>query len=509
MSSLPTERSSRFAGGLLCVLAAVGAEAASVDPQVRAALSATGSADVLLVFSDQAVPPLAPLAPDGGYRARRRALVSALGVRADSSQAATRAWLDAHGIAHRDFWIANLIQARIPASALSALAARTDIARIDPNPQIPQHLPQAERALSPQAVSGIAWGVSKIDAPAVWAAGDTGQGVVIGGEDTGYQWDHPALKTHYRGWNGTSANHSYNWHDAIHDSTGNSCGNDSPFPCDDQGHGTHTMGTMTGDDGAGNRIGVAPGAKWVGCRNMASGFGTPARYIECMQWMLAPTDSSGNNPNPDLAPDIVSNSWYCPPSEGCTTRNEIEGAVNNLVAAGIFYVAAAGNAGPGCGTIAGPPAIYDASFVVGSTDTSDVLYSAAQGSSRGPVTGDTKIRPDVVAPGVGVNSSCPPGSPIGCPTSGYMVLTGTSMATPHVAGAAALLMSAFPALKGKPAEVASILRETAIRNGVTDPVTQSCGGIANTVWPNHALGYGRVDAFAAYTDVIFIDGFDR
>ncbi|MHB8446490.1 MAG: S8 family serine peptidase [Rudaea sp.] len=498
MSSLPTERSSRFVCGLLCALAAVGAEAASVDPQVRKALSATGSADVLLVFSDQAVPQLAPLVPDGGYRARRRALVSVLRVRADSAQAATRAWLDAHGIAHRDFWIANLIQARIPASALSALAARTDIARIDPNPQIPQPLPQAERALSLQAVSGIAWGVNKIDAPAVWAAGDTGQGVVIGGEDTGYQWDHPALKTHYRGWNGTSANHSYNWHDAIHDSTGNPCGNDSPFPCDDQGHGTHTMGTMTGDDGAGNQIGVAPGAKWVGCRNMASGFGTPARYIECMQWMLAPTDSSGNNPNPDLAPDIVSNSWYCPPSEGCTTRNEIEGAVNNLVAAGIFYVAAAGNAGPGCSTIAGPPAIYDASFVVGATDSSDTL---AGFSSRGPVTGDSKIRPDVIAPGVNITSSIP--------TNGYTTMQGTSMATPHVAGAAALLMSAFSGFKGKPAEVASILRETAIRNGVTDPVTPSCGSVASTAWPNYTLGYGRVDAWNAYHDPIFIDGFDR
>ncbi|MGH8040606.1 MAG: S8 family serine peptidase [Rudaea sp.] len=490
---------------LTCAALTGSAAAADVAPQVRAAMSASGSADALLVFADQSTPSLTPLQPGGNYLVHRRALVAALRARADTEQSATRAWLDAQGIAHRDFWIVNLIQARIPASALAALAARADVARIEPNPRIPQHLPQADHVMLPLATTGIASGVNRIHAPDVWAMGDTGQGVVIGGEDTGYQWDHPALKPHYRGWNGTSANHNFNWHDAIHDSTGNPCGNDSSAPCDDYGHGTHTMGTMTGDDGAGNQIGVAPGAKWIGCRNMDEGNGTPARYIECMQWMLAPTDSNGNNANSDLAPDIVNNSWTCPgagspsgPSEGCTPPEILETAVDNLVAGGIFFAAAAENNGTyGCASITDPPAIYDASFVVGATNSSDTLASF---SSRGPVTGDNLIRPDVVAPGVNVYSSIP--------TNAYTTMSGTSMATPHVAGAAALLMSAFPALKGKPAEVASILRETAVRQGVTDPVTQSCGGIASTVWPNYALGYGRVDAFAAYSDVIFIDGFD-
>jgi hypothetical protein len=209
----------------------------------------------------------------------------------------------------------------------------------------------------PDAVESIAWGVAKINAPAVWAAGFNGQGVVIGGEDTGYQWDHPALKAHYRGWNGTTADHNYNWHDSIHDSTGNACGNNSPAPCDDFGHGTHTAGTFAGDDGASHQVGVAPGAKWIGCRNMDAGDGTPARYIECMQWMLAPTDLGGQNPDPDLAPDVISNSWGCIPSEGCTAGNEIRAAVQNLVTGGIFYVAAAANDGPNCGSITDPPAI--------------------------------------------------------------------------------------------------------------------------------------------------------
>ena len=108
------------------------------------------------------------------------------------------------------------------------------------------------------------------------------------------RWTHNALKPHYRGWDGVTADHNYNWHDSIHDSVGNPCGNDSPFPCDDNGHGTHTIGTAIGDDGMGNQIGMAPGAKWIGCRNMDQGDGTPARYIECMEFFLAPYPVGGD-----------------------------------------------------------------------------------------------------------------------------------------------------------------------------------------------------------------------
>ena len=77
----------------------------------------------------------------------------------------------------------------------------------------------------------------------------------------------------------------------------------------------------SGDDGAGNQIGVAPGAKWIGCRNMDQGVGTPATYTECFQFFIAPTDLNGQNPNPTLRPHVMNNSWGCPPSEGCAAEH--------------------------------------------------------------------------------------------------------------------------------------------------------------------------------------------
>jgi serine protease AprX len=477
-------------------LACGSAFAASVNPDLAATARRDGSAEALIVLKDQAEPMLAPLASSADYKARRRALVDALRARAEMQQSGLRAWLDAQGIAYRPYWIANVVLANVSARDLKSLAARREIARIETNPVMSSNLPRPApgKRNAPESVESIAWGVNKINAPLVWAAGFNGQGVVIAGEDTGYQWDHPALKPHYRGWNGTSADHNYNWHDAIHDSVGNPCGNDTQAPCDDYGHGTHTAGTFAGDDGATHQVGVAPGAKWIGCRNMDDGNGTPARYIECMQWMLAPTDLDDENPNPDLAPDVISNSWTCTEGEGCTTGNEIGVAVRNLISGGIFFVAAAANDGPSCNTITNAPAIYNASFTIGATDSSDAL---AGFSSRGPVPGRPRIgantptiKPDVSAPGVSVPSAWPPNT--------YANLDGTSMATPHVAGAAALLMSANPALKGHPAELAQILRSTAVTVGITDPVNQTCGGTTRTTWPNNMVGYGRIDAFAAY-----------
>ncbi len=154
-----------------------------------------------------------------------------------------------------------------------------------------------------------------------WATFDLqGDGLVVANIDTGVQWDHPALKASYRGWNTAQnfAYHVYNWYDAWGAS---SCTSDPQIPCDDSGHGTHTVGTMTGDAAADNFeiIGMAPGAQWIGCRNMLDGWGTPASYAACFEFMLAPirrTAIPSRTANP-RGRRISSTTPGVAPDEGC------------------------------------------------------------------------------------------------------------------------------------------------------------------------------------------------
>jgi len=282
-----------------------------VDPWVLDT-AARGDAEFLVLLRDQAdlrgARSLLTRAEKGAF------VVDALTSTAARAQAPIVSLLEERGAPHRAFWVADAIWVRGGLALVEELASRADVVHVYANPHVRLSLPP--ESATPSQPDTIEWNVSQVHAPDMWALGYDGTGVVVSGADTGYQWDHPALKPHYRGWNGSSADHDYNWHDAIHDSTGNPCGNDSPFPCDDYGHGTHTMGTMAGSDGGANQIGVAPGAKWIGCRNMDQGNGTPARYTECFQWFIAPTDLSGQNPDPSKAPDVINNSWTCPPSEG-------------------------------------------------------------------------------------------------------------------------------------------------------------------------------------------------
>src|SRR5213594_585261 len=317
-------------------------------------------------------------------------------------------WLRDLGLEHQSFYIVNAILVKGTRDVAEALAARPEVARVEGNPLIHNNLPQPEPVTEapskPQAPKAIEPGITYTHAPDVWGLGFTGEGIVVASADTGVRWTHNALKPHYRGWDGQNADHDYNWHDSIHDSVGNPCGNDSPFPCDDLAHGSHTTGTMIGDDGMGNQIGMAPGAKWIGCRNMDANAGTPARYIECMQWFLAPTQIGGGNPDPTKAPDITNNSWECPPSEGCSF-DSLQAAVEAQAAAGIMMVSAAQNSGPNCSTVQNPPGIYAATYTAGALVTG--TDTIAGFSSRGPVIADGsgRIKPDITAPGTSNRSS--------------------------------------------------------------------------------------------------------
>lgn len=415
----------------------------------------------------------------------------------EQSQAEVREFLRLRQIPFKPFLVVNAIATKLTMEEAVELAKTPNVGRI-----LYEHaIRPAKTEVAAENVNTVSpWGINHIHSPYAWGLGFRGQNVVIGGQDTGYDWQHEALKSNYRGWDGVASNHNYSWHDAIHtldtNLTGtNPCGLDLRYPCDDGSHGTHTMGTMVGHNSA-DTIGVAPDAKWIGCRNMERGWGKPSTYIECFEWFLAPTDTLNQNPDPSKAPHVINNSWYCSQAEGCNPTNWMlmETAVNNLRASGVVVVVSAGNSGPRCSSLSEVPAIFEGSFSVGAVAANDTL---AQFSSRGPIVADGsgRIKPDVSAPGVAVYSSIP--------GNNYALNSGTSMAGPHVAGVVAILISARPHLSGDVDAIENIIRQSARRRHDGD----SCNVQAN-VFPNTTYGWGVVDIQAMLQSLppVSIDG---
>ncbi len=439
--------------------------AAQIEEGLRQALDDHHTTRFVVVFEAKAELGEAERIED--FSERGEFVVDKLQSTAASSQAAALDLVADRGGVASSFWVRNTMVIEGDAELVDALAALPGVAEI----RFERILPLIDPIKPDQEGEGAVpeWGVEKIGAPAAWDQGILGGGIVVANIDTGVDYTHLALSFQYRGNLGDgSFTHDYNWFDP----TG-LCGDE---PCDDVGHGTHTMGTMIGGDGPGPfepDIGVAPGAEWIAAKGCEDFGCSESSLLASGQWVLAPTDLAGDDPDPSKRPDIVNNSWGGFPGDPFYLD-----LVAAWRAAGIVPVFSSGNPGPFCGE-GGSPGDYLDAISVGATDVGDVV---AEFSGRGPsVYG--KVNPNVSAPGVDVISSVPGG--------GYEAFSGTSMAAPHVAGAMALMMSAEPALIGDVAAVQSALETTA-----QDIVDLTCGGDEDGD-PNNVYGEGRIDAAAA------------
>ncbi|MET7392342.1 S8 family serine peptidase [Dactylosporangium sp. NPDC005572] len=437
------------------VTAAVVALAAAV---VYTALGQPGFAGerLFVVMKEQA--DLSGLSGVSDQTARVRQTYERLVATAERSQASLRKSLRDRGVDYTPFYLVNGVEVDAGPVARQWLESRSDVAKVLLNPRL-RPLPATAGPMhgTVGAPTSPAWNLTLIGADAVWQRYGDGKGIVVGSSDSGVDGSHPALRGNFRGGDDS-------WLDPF--------GVDKS-PTDNNGHGTHTLATAVGKD-----VGVAPGAQWIACENLPRNLGSMANYLSCLQFMLAPYPA-GADPwhagRPERAPQVLTNSWGCPEVEGCDLTS-LRPAIDAFAAAGIFFVAAAGNTGPDCETITDPPSNYAATFTIGAVDRTSAV---ADFSSRGP-TPDGLVKPNVMAPGVDVLSALPGGR--------YGYLSGTSMATPHVAGVVALMWSANPSLIGKVEETRTILERTARH---LTPSGTACGDPADVV------GAGLVDALAA------------
>jgi subtilisin family serine protease len=438
---------------------------AKVDAKVLQDIAANGTATFWLLFGEKA--DLSDAAAIPNAAARRAFVYEQLSKTAESSQSGVRTLLQKLGATYQPFWIVNAIQVKGGEGLLRSLATQGEVQRIIASKTYP--LIEPKQGQAENAIDVVEWGIDRINADDVWATfGVRGEGIVVANIDTGVEYTHSAVVNQYRGnLGGGNFDHNYNWHDPSM-----ICGSPSLAPCDNNAHGTHTMGTMVGDDGGTNQIGVAPAARWMAAKGCESSSCSDFALLSSGQWVMAPTDLSGANPRPDLGANIVNNSWG-----GGGGDTFYQATVDAWVAAGMFPSFSNGNSGPSCGT-SGSPGDFVNTYSAGAIDINGAI---AGFSSRGPSAFAGELKPNIAAPGVNVRSSVPGNS--------YAAFSGTSMAAPHLSGTVALMWSAAPALIGDLTMTRSLLDDTA-----TDRPDAQCGGTADD---NNVFGEGELNAFAA------------
>ncbi|NOK61507.1 MAG: hypothetical protein GFH27_549311n86 [Chloroflexi bacterium AL-W] len=387
---------------------------------------------------------------------RRTQVHMLLSERADSNERLLRAMLEKRGVMDevqdlQVFQSVNGFSITGTKAVVESLESWALVDSIDMEMTIQLHQPFAAEPLT--QINAVEWNISKIGADQVQTElGIDGSGVVVGGMDTGVRGTHETLSGNYKCAGGSD---SACWLDAV---------NGQAAPYDDQGHGSHTMGTAVGGGG----IGVAPGAEWIACKAFNQfGGANGTDILECFDFFLAPGGNAAN------APDIVINSWGN--SNGSFAG--YQQAVTNWVNAGIYPEFSNGNSGPSCGTV-GAPASYSNAVGTGATDINDTIASF---SSRGPSPFGGIGKPDVSAPGVSIRSAWRTSD------TGYNTISGTSMAGPHTAGLAALLLDADPTLSID--DLTANMKE----NAVGIPAT----GCSSSGVPNNIYGWGRIDALAS------------
>lgn len=410
---------------------------AALTPDLAARLATTAPdarVPVIATLRDQVDPE--------AYLGRRAGLIRALRRESATSDVAAADAIDGPV---RRFWLVNALAATVTPEEARDLAADPDVASVDLDATI-----HTESVPTPFPDAGRGdWGLGAIGAPAVWSgSGYTGAGVRVGSIDTGVDASNPDLQGKVVGWR---------------DFVG---GQASPY--DDNGHGTHTVGTMVGGAAGGAPVGVAPGATVIVAKAMtASGSGSGSTLLAAAQWMA---DPDGNPATADQ-PAVINNSWSASGANDPWFRPMVQ----RWLALGIVPVFAAGNSGPSQGTI-GSPSSYPEVLAVGASQQDGTIASF---SSRGPVVwqdpmgdgpaaGTVLTKPDVVAPGVAITST------VG---NGWLAYSGTSMAAPHVAGLVALVKQANPGLAGLALE--DVIRRSAVDIGPAGPDPASGAGIVN------------------------------